>query len=117
MAKEEAFNPYADQCTVRIRVYLRNDGRLGRIDGPPTEGQNGSQELRARPDMHDDWKLIGVYDVTGSFIPFFPYDLNGNEGIEGWFKHLQSDGFKLNKFASVPASSPRGTCRNSSPAR
>jgi hypothetical protein len=59
-------DPYRDHCTVRVRVFLRNNGRQGRIDGPPTAGQNDYQELRMRPDKHDDYKLVGVY---GSVLP------------------------------------------------
>jgi hypothetical protein len=70
-------DPYRDHCTVRVRVFLRNNGRQGRIDGPPTAGQNDYQELMMRPDKHDDFQLVGVYDLTGSYIPFFPFDLNG----------------------------------------
>jgi hypothetical protein len=33
-----------------------------------------------RPHKHDDLKLIGVYDMTGSFIPDFPFDLNARKG-------------------------------------
>ena len=47
---------------------------------PPTAGQNDFQELRMRPHKHDDLKLIGVYDMTGSFIPDFPFDLNARKG-------------------------------------
>jgi len=92
---------YEDRATVRVRVYLRNDGRIGRIDGPPTEGQNGSQVLRARPDMHGEFTLTGRYDLTGTYIPFFPYDLNGQEGIDGWFKRLEQQGFTIAKVEDV----------------
>lgn len=51
-----------------------------------------------RPDKHDDFKLVGVYDLTGSYIPFFPFDLNGQEGIGGWFKRLEKQGFKITKL-------------------
>jgi hypothetical protein len=64
----------------------------------PTSGQNDFQELRMRPDKHDDFKLVGVYDLTGSYIPFFPFDLNGQEGIVGWFKRLEKQGFKITKL-------------------
>ena len=86
---------YQDQATVRIRVYLKDDGRIGRIDGPPTGGQNGSQELRMRPDMHGEFKLIGRYDVMGTYIPFFPHDLNGQAGIDGWLALLKQHGFTV----------------------
>ncbi len=79
-------------------VFLRNNGRQGRIDGPPTAGQNDYQELRMRPEKHDDFQLVGVYDLTGSYIPFFPFDLNGQEGIDGWFKRLEKQGFKITKL-------------------
>ena len=65
---------------------------------PPTAGQNDFQELRMRPDKHDDFKLVGVYDLTGSYIPFFPFDLNGQEGIDRWFKRLEKQGFKITKL-------------------
>ena len=91
-------NPYEDRCSVRVRAFLRNNGRQGRIDGPPTAGQNDYQELRMRPDKHDDFQLVGVYDLTGSYIPFFPFDLNGQEGIDGWFKRMEKDGFKITKL-------------------
>jgi hypothetical protein len=91
-------DPYRDHCTVRVRVFLRNNGRQGRIDGPPTAGQNDYQELRMRPDKHDDFQLVGVYDLTGSYIPFFPFDLNGQEGIDGWFRRMEKDGFKITKL-------------------
>ena len=51
-----------------------------------------------RPDKHDDFKLVGVYDLTGSYIPFFPFDLNGQGGIDGWFRRLEKDGFKITKL-------------------
>lgn len=86
---------YEDRVTVRIRAYLKADGRIGRIDGPATEGQNGYQELRARPDMHGEFKLVGRYDITGTYIPFFPYDLNGQAGIDGWFAKLKQQGFSV----------------------
>lgn len=73
MAKEEKLSPYADHCTIRIRVYLRKDEQIGRIDSPATQGQNGVQEMRMRPEMNGEFKLINVYDVTGSCIPYFPY--------------------------------------------
>jgi hypothetical protein len=91
-------NPYEDRCTVRVRAFLRNNGRQGRIDGPPTAGQDDYQELRMRPDRHDDFTLVGVYDPTGSYIPFFPFDLNGQEGIDGWFRRLEKQGFKITKL-------------------
>jgi hypothetical protein len=88
-------NPYEDRCTVRIRVYLRKDSRIGRIDGPPTEGQNGYQELRSRPDMHGEFTLTGVYDMTGKYIPYFPYDLDGQKGIDGWLNRKRQEGFTI----------------------
>jgi hypothetical protein len=97
-AMPSGIDPYRDHCTVRVRVFLRNNGRQGRIDGPPTAGQNDYQELRMRPDKHDDFQLVGVYDLTGSYIPFFPFDLNGQEGIDGWFRRMEKDGFKITKL-------------------
>lgn len=91
-------DPYQDHCTVRVRVYLRNNGRQGRIDGPPTAGQNDYQDLRMRPDKHDDFKLVGVYDLTGRYIPYFPIDLNGQAGIDGWFKRMEKEGFTITKL-------------------
>ena len=91
-------DPYRDHCTVRVRVFLRNNGRQGRIDGPPTAGQNDYQERRTHPNKHDDFQLVGVYDLAGSYIPHFPFDLKGQEGIDGWFRRMEKDGFKITKL-------------------
>jgi hypothetical protein len=101
MASEEPFDPYANRCTVRIRVYLRADSRIGRIDGPITEGQNGYREQRRQADADGEFKLIGVYDATGSFIPYFPYDLKGQAGIDQWLAGLASAGFHLKKLWEI----------------
>ena len=77
---------------MRVQVFLRSNGQQERIDSPSTAGQNDFQELRMRPDKHDDFKLVG------SYIPFFPFDLNGQEGIDGWFKRLEKQGFKVTKL-------------------
>lgn len=94
-ASEEQFDPYADHCVVRIRVYLRTDGRIGRVDGPVTQGQNDYREYRRRADADGEFKLIAVYDATGSFIPYFPYALQGQEGIDRWLTWLKAVGFQL----------------------
>ena len=65
-------NPYQDHCTVRVQVFLRSNGQQERIDSPSTAGHNDFQELRMRRDKHDDFKLVGVYNLTGSYIPSFP---------------------------------------------
>jgi hypothetical protein len=36
-------DPYQDRCTVRVRVYLRSNGRQGRIDGPPPPASTTSK--------------------------------------------------------------------------
>jgi hypothetical protein len=68
-----------------------------RIDAP-RRPERLSRTADAPPDKHDDFKLVGVYDLTGSYIPFFPFDLNGQEGIDGWFKRLEKQGFKITKL-------------------
>jgi hypothetical protein len=42
--------------------------------------------------------LAGVYDLTGSSIPFFPFDLNGREGTDGWIGRVKKDGFKITQL-------------------
>jgi len=51
-----------------------------------------------RPAKHDDFQLVGVYDLAGTHIPYFPCDLNGQEGIDGWFKRMEEEGFKITKL-------------------
>jgi len=96
MANEESFDPYADHCIVRIRVYLKVDGRVGRIDGPETEGENGCLKVRSAPG--NDFKLTSVYGVMGSFIPYFPPSLNGQAGVDRWLDGLKARGFQLKKL-------------------
>jgi hypothetical protein len=91
-------NPYQDDCRFRVRVFLRNNGRQGRIDGPLTCGPDGYQQQRMRPAKHDDFQLVGVYDLAGTHIPYFPCDLNGQEGIDRWFKRMEEEGFKITKL-------------------
>jgi uncharacterized protein with von Willebrand factor type A (vWA) domain len=92
------FNAYADHCTLRIRAYLKADGTVGRIDGPAVEKENGLQEMRMRPDNHGAYKLVGVYDITGYYIPYFPYDLKGKDGIEAWLNQLKAVGFEMKQL-------------------
>lgn len=91
-------NTYEDNCTVRVRVFLRNNGQQGRIDGPSTAGQSDYQELRMRPDKHDDFQIGGGLRSDREYIPFFPFDLNGQEGIDGWFRRMEKGGFKITKL-------------------
>ena len=88
-------DPYEDRCTVRVRAYLRHNGLQGRIDGPLTCGLNCHRERGVRRREHDDFQLVGVYDMTGAYIPHFPCDLTGQEGIDGWFRRMEQDGFTV----------------------
>jgi len=73
-------------------------GGKGESTAPPTCGPDGYQQLRMRPAKHDDFQLVGVYDLAGTHIPYFPCDLNGQEGIDGWFKRMEEEGFKITKL-------------------
>jgi hypothetical protein len=91
-------DPYQDRCTVRVRVFLRQNGLQGRIDGPLTSGPDSYQGRRMCPHGHDDFQLAGLYDLTGSYIPYFPLDLNGQEGIDDWFRRMEKCGFTITKL-------------------
>jgi hypothetical protein len=60
------------QNVAQVQVFLRSKGQQERIDSPSTAGHNDFQELRMRRDKHDDFKLVGVYNLTRSYIPSFP---------------------------------------------
>jgi hypothetical protein len=82
---------------VRVQVFLRSNGRQGRIDAPHRRPERLSRTADA-PGQARRFQAGGVYDLTGSYIPFFPFDLNGQEGIDGWFKRLEKQGFKITKL-------------------
>jgi hypothetical protein len=46
------------------------------------------------------YTVIWVSTIRGEvhYIPYFPFDLNGQEGIDGWFRRMEKDGFKITKL-------------------
>ena len=72
-----------DACMIVVKVYLRKDGAVGRIDGPTIEGENGYlAEPRIPPD-DAEFSLLGDYVVTGPFVPYCPYAIvHGQSGID-----------------------------------